>query len=183
MEDFLLHYAAVEYLCQPGEHYHITDVSKGAMLVRDAKRGRGDRYERWYQLLLEELALVAAPEATVVAVGKPVSDFLESRGFPRSVTRVLHYSGQAGRARHDSIIGHESEFDIFRQNISQDDVLRVAKQVLDRTGLPLSFRSATYERLTRVPLTNSRKQLLFSYRVAFTALREGSSGGRGRHVS
>jgi hypothetical protein len=171
MEDFLLHYAAVEYLCRPGEDYHITDVSKGAMLVREAECDRRDRYERWYELLLEELSLVAAPKATLFAVGKPVEVFLSAVGFGTRVTRLLHYSGRAARARNAAIIGNERAFEVFRGNVSHDDVLSVAKDVLERAGLPQPFYSETHNRLTRAKLTDSRRKLLFSYRLAFTALR------------
>ena len=36
MEDFILHFCARLYLCKPKERYHITDLSKGAMLVKRA---------------------------------------------------------------------------------------------------------------------------------------------------
>jgi hypothetical protein len=44
MEDFLLHFSIRQYLRRPGERYHVTDVSKGAMLGKSAPglRGRND---------------------------------------------------------------------------------------------------------------------------------------------
>jgi hypothetical protein len=32
-EDFILHFCVRRYLCGPAQQYHITDFSKGAMLV------------------------------------------------------------------------------------------------------------------------------------------------------
>ena len=37
IEDFILHLCVRRYLCAPEQRYHITDVSKGAMLVGRAR--------------------------------------------------------------------------------------------------------------------------------------------------
>jgi hypothetical protein len=58
LEDFILHFAASHYLCKPEESYHVTDISKGAMVVKRAAKERWERYDRWYPLLLEELQLL-----------------------------------------------------------------------------------------------------------------------------
>ncbi len=54
IETIILHYCIRQYLCEPTEQYHITDLSKGAMLVKRAGVTRTQRYDRWYGLLLEE---------------------------------------------------------------------------------------------------------------------------------
>src|SRR6185436_10046184 len=82
-EDFLLHFSIRRYLCNPGERYHVTDWSKGAMTTRAASVDRGQRYTRWYGLLLEELELVAKPEARLFAVGSEVARNLTKNAFPR----------------------------------------------------------------------------------------------------
>ena len=64
------------FLCQAGETYHLTDVSKGAMPVTVAALDRDRRYEEWYPLLLEEIAIVGKPGAPVIAIGKYVETFL-----------------------------------------------------------------------------------------------------------
>jgi hypothetical protein len=63
IEDFILHFSIRRYLCGPEQRYHITDLSKGAMLVDRAGLARVQRYDRWYALLQEEIELVAAPSA------------------------------------------------------------------------------------------------------------------------
>lgn len=68
-EDFILHFCIRPYLCAPAERYHLTDLSKGAMLTGHASIGRNSRYDRWYGLLVEELDLVARPGAGIFAVG------------------------------------------------------------------------------------------------------------------
>ena len=60
IEDFILHCCMQQYLCAPTQRYHMTDLSKGAMLVERAGVARPQRYDRWYGLLVEELDLVAA---------------------------------------------------------------------------------------------------------------------------
>ena len=57
VEDFILHFCVNEYLCKAGRTYHLTDLSKGAMLVSDASSSpalRYERYKRWYPLLCKE---------------------------------------------------------------------------------------------------------------------------------
>src|SRR5262245_57216532 len=66
LEDFVLHHCVRRALV-PGGTYHITDFSKGAMPVKRANVGRDARYARWAELLREELALVAKPQAIIVA--------------------------------------------------------------------------------------------------------------------
>ena len=60
-EDFILHYAARRSLCSAGETYHVTDISKGAMTVKNAHIDRRARYARWAVLLNKEVRLVRLP--------------------------------------------------------------------------------------------------------------------------
>ena len=87
------------FLCQAGETYHLTDVSKGAMPVTVAALDRDRRYEEWYPLLLEEIAIVGKPGAPVIAIGKKVETFLQQRDLKGKTGRPLyavpHYSMQA----------------------------------------------------------------------------------------
>src|SRR5205823_5284840 len=50
IEDFILHFCVRRYLCGAAERYHITDLSKGAMLVERASLARSERYDRWFGL-------------------------------------------------------------------------------------------------------------------------------------
>src|SRR4051812_6720269 len=58
IEDFILHFCIKHYLCEGTGRYHVTDLSKGAMPIKRASIARSDRYERWYELLVEEVDLV-----------------------------------------------------------------------------------------------------------------------------
>ena len=110
MEDFLLHFSIRLYLRRPGERYHVTDVSTGAMLGKSARLARTERYDRWHALLQDEIELVA-PRAEVFAVGSDVAQHLERHGFPRPFSRLIHYSRLAGSARLEG-------FDFALQQIS-----------------------------------------------------------------
>jgi hypothetical protein len=161
----LLHHAIRHYLGT--ESYHLTDFSKGAMLTAHANIDRTERYDRWYQLLLAELALVG-PEAQIVAVGKVVASHLRERGI--TFTPILHYSNLAGRARAAAVRGHESEFEAFRSSVSVEDVLATAEKVLEL--VPAEQREENRLRpVTRTRLTTSELALLFAYKLAFTELR------------
>lgn len=46
IEDFILHFCIRQYLAGPMHRYHITDLSKGAMLVERAATARTERYDR-----------------------------------------------------------------------------------------------------------------------------------------
>jgi len=103
VDTFILHFCTRRYLCRPAERYHITDFSKGAMLVDRAGLARLQRYDRWYSLLQEEIDLVATPHAGIVAVGNVGAEHLARQGFPRPVTRVIHYSGLGGTEAHSEL--------------------------------------------------------------------------------
>jgi hypothetical protein len=170
LEDFILHFCARHYLCAPHQQYHLTDLSKGAMLVDRAGLTRVERYDRWFALLLEEIAIVAPPTAGIVAVGDVVAKHLSRRGFGRTFARVMHYSGQAGRARRHRIVGREAAFSLFRDSISMDDILDTAKAVLSSAGASRELETETLARLARNELTESRRQLLFIYKEAFESI-------------
>jgi hypothetical protein len=167
IEDFILHFCIRQYLCTAGQRYHITDLSKGAMLTKLAGDDRTQRYERWYPLLVDEVDLVATPGAKVFAVGGEVARHLKRHLFPRSVIQVIHYSGLAGRARAVGIVGHEDRFEEFRGSVSLERLLATAADVLMASAIPARFRDKTLARLAMCQLSESRQQLLFNYKLAF----------------
>jgi len=170
LEDFIVHFCARRYLCESEQRYHITDLAKGAMLVDHAGRARVERYDRWYPLLEEELALISRPGVGIVAVGNVVSEYLERRGFARSFTRVIHYSSQAAAARKAGIVGHEREFAAFTTTVSLRDVLRDAEATLVRAAVPSEYRAATLSKVAKSNLSDSRRQLMFYYKMAFESM-------------
>lgn len=95
INDFILHYSIRKFLCGAGCAYHITDISKGPMFVRQARQDRWRRWDRWYASLVEEIAFVGKPDATILTLGDEVAIFLRRKGFNRLNGAVLHPSGNA----------------------------------------------------------------------------------------
>ena len=172
IEDFILHFCARRYLCRGLEQrYHITDLSKGAMLVERARIARAKRYDRWYALLEEELELLSSAETGFVAVGKKVSEHLARRGFSKPLTPIIHYSGQAAATRKAGIIGREADYESFKASVSLDELITNAKDVLLQADVPDEIRDETLTRLTKSRLSESRRQLIFNYKTSFDSLR------------
>lgn len=170
-EDFLLHFAVQRYLCSGGETYHVTDFSKGAMLVEKAKKDRQKRYDLWYGLLFEEVALVARNTARVFAVGNAVDQHLARKGFPWSHQKVLHYSSQAAHARKLATRGRTAEFERLRKEVSHRDIVTVAEDVLSCSTMSDRLQDEAMQRLAAAEFTDSRRRLLFAYRRAFSEAR------------
>ena len=177
IEDFILHFCVRRYLCKSGERYHITDLSKGAMLVDRARTERTERYERWYPLLEDEINLVATPNAAIVAVGKVVYQYLRRKRLRRPLTGIIHYSGQAGRARIAGVEGHEDAFQTFRDSVSLEDLVATAGDVVRSSGVPVEIGDETLSRLRTSQLTTSGQQLIFIYKTAFESSRGLKSSG------
>jgi hypothetical protein len=169
IEPMLLHFSVRRFLCEKGQRYYITDFSKGAMLGKHAGAVRADRYDRWYPLLQEEIDLIAAPRACVIAVGKAVAEHLRRREFPREVTPVIHYSPLAARARAARLEGHEDRFREFESSISSKDVLATAREVLDESGVPPEIYKEALTRVARSQLSESRRKLIYCYKLDFEA--------------
>ena len=169
-EGFILHHAARHYACGPGETYHITDISKGAMPVKDAGIARTERYDRWYPLLADELQLVCREGATIYAIGNPVSDFLTSKGMdPADV--LLHYSQVAASFRKRAALERPDDFVKFSSSIHHDEIVVTARQVMDESGFPARFQDQVLARLRKAGLTESRKHLLFTYQTTLSRYR------------
>ena len=171
IEDFILHFCVRRYLCESEQRYHITDLSKGAMLVDHAGLARIQRYDRWYALLQEEVDLCATASTGIVAVGNVVSQHLARRSFPRPFTRIIHYSSQAGPARSAGVVGREDSFQAFSGSVSLEDVVATAEAALKVAHVPSEIRDETLSRLAKSQLTTSRQHLIFNYKVAFESMR------------
>ena len=171
IEDFILHFCVRRFLRERGQRYHITDFSKGAMLDKHAGGARGERYGKWYELLKEEIDLMATPDASIIAVGKAVTKHLKQCKFPRDFTEVIHYSPLAAKNRRERLAGYEDRFRTFKDSVSLEDVLATARDVLKESRVPAEFQSAALSRVGRSQLSTSRLQLIFIYKLAFEAMR------------
>jgi len=173
IEPMLLHFSVRRFLCEKGQRYHITDFSKGAMRVEQAGALRADRYDKWYELLREEIDLIAAPGARVIAVGKIVAAHLHRHEFPREVTPVIHYSPLAGRARTARLRDLEDRYREFESSILSADVLAVAREVLDESGVPPKIYNEALTRVAQRQLSESRRKLVYCYKLDFEAMKAG----------
>ena len=87
-----LHHCIHKYLCQGQGTFYLTDLAKGAIRGHNDKKKKWLKYERWYDLLIEELALVAKPDATIISIGGTTAHFLNTKGLHGHVGTVPHYS-------------------------------------------------------------------------------------------
>jgi hypothetical protein len=170
IDDFCLHFVAREYLCAPGQTYHITDISKGAGLVRGADSNRRVRWGRWYPLLQREIELVAKPDATVFTLGGKVTDFLTNQALGRPLVRILHFSASARGARKLAIVGREAEFEAFSTTVSIGDIRSLAETILIGDQFPPYMQRRILEGLP-VALARTQKELLFAWKIVFDARR------------
>lgn len=172
IDAFILHFCVRRYLCAPEQRYHITDLSKGAMLVKEAPSARIERYKRWYPLLKEELDLCATAGARIVAVGKVVYQYLQTQpDFRRDFNQVIHYSSQAGSARRRGIVGREDSFQAFMGSVSLEDLVATAEATLKAARVPSEICDEELRQLRESQLTTSRLRLIFNYKVAFESMR------------
>ena len=181
VEDFILHFCAKEYLCK-GEcerTYHITDLSKGAMLVSDASSSpalRYERYKRWYPLLCEEIKLVARPNAPIIPVGYVVRDFLTVQKMSDLKDEILHYSQSAAPHRTKMPKRHPEQFSEFKKTVNMSHIEATVKRVMEGAELGSGEPEKTLKRLqSGSGLTKSRKQLMFTYKCQFEKILEGTA--------
>lgn len=176
IEPMLLHFSVRKFLCKANQSYHVTDFSKGAMLVKRATHARSQRYAKWYDLLRDELELIAKPGAKVIAVGKAVHQALQRNAHPGTVTPVIHYSSMAGKARKARLVGYEDQFETFRDSVSHDDVISTARDVLLDSAVPSAIYDDAMAAIQRAKLTESRRKLIFAYKLEFESLDSQAAG-------
>lgn len=136
--DLILNYGAHRHLCQPGERYYLTDLGKCAIPPKDAKgKLLANEFAAWYPMLLEELALVAKPEATVIPVSSATWSFLEAQSdFPyRLTTPILHWSTAAVAAAKMASSFFPREWEQYRRSTGWDDLRASTEEILTAVGL------------------------------------------------
>ena len=170
VEDFILHFCADQYLCDQPQEYFVTDVSKGAMFVDRAAVERVERYNRWHDLLTDEIELVLRAAGRVIAVGNAVAKHFRDRGM-RDFSLVMHYSGQGAAGRNAAIVGRETGFEAYRDSVSLRDVVDNAKQYLLSCQVPADIRAESLARVSKSDLSDSRCKLMFIYKTAFEGIR------------
>ena len=149
----VIHYCIKNYLCPDGETYYLTDLAHGAMLTTSLGAGSRDKYEDWYPLFEKELGLVAKPGARIISIGTRVGGFLSDKVLYGHAGTIPHYSNNATRFRGREVAGREDDFQKFSVR-------------LDPLPKGTSFR-----------LSESRRKLMFDYKIRFERIREKGSSG------
>lgn len=173
LDDFILHYCVMQYMCSDGLSYYVTNLAKGAMSVNEAKQDPRGRYERWFPLLKRELQLVAKDGTKIIPIGQAVYKFLHGKGFNGLQEPILHYSGRAVRYRHRLVEGYEKEFEQFKASVIRGDIEKTASALIQKADM-YTFRASTLERLRHSNLSESRKMLIFGYKQCFERIRSSS---------
>lgn len=170
VRDFILHYCVREYLCPTGKTYYVTNLSKGAMLVKQANDQRNKRYRQWLPLLIKEMNLVSKGSTRLVAIGKCVKDFLDKNNV-KSIFHVPHYSQLAAKCHGEYIVGRELEFEKFKTQISIRDILIVANIVVQEANMNKLLAKEILDGLKqKSELTEAEKKLIFVYKSEFDRL-------------
>ena len=171
VEDFILHHCIRNWLCRDGESYHLTDLAKGGMKTRLAGVERRRRYDRWYDLLTEELRLLSKGRGTrIITIGKVVADYLEDKHLCGRVERILHYTRNAASHRDREIRPWQEDFLEFSRSVNKDSFQQTIEEVLEDADM-CSYANHRPEGGGTYNLTESRKKLMFLYKMRFSELR------------
>ena len=83
---------------------------------------------------------MVTPNVAIVAIGECRSPPPQATTLPKTLTRIVHYSSQAGRARSPGIRGHEESFREFLGSVSMDDLNTTAGHVFEAARVPSEIR-------------------------------------------
>ena len=136
--DLILNYGAHRHLCRPEEKYYLTDLGKCAVPPKSANgKILKEEFTAWYPMLLEELKLVAKPEATVVPVSSATWSFLKAQpNFPyRLTTPILHWSTAAVSAAKMASSFFPREWDKYRRSTSWEDLRASTEEIFTEADL------------------------------------------------
>ena len=150
-------FAVWKYLCDKDKtKYYFTDLAHGAM--NGKAKGAQDlaRYERWYPLFEEELALFAKPNAKIISIGLTASKFLTEKGLYGHAGMVAHPApmglGKAGK----EIRAHKECWKQFLRDTAAKDTGQFPKEVKK---------------------TLAQQKLVFDYMIRFKRIRNQEKTG------
>ncbi len=161
------HYCISNYL---SKSYYITDISKAAMKVRDATINRDWIYIKWKDLLNEEIDIIASCNCKLIPVGDKANDFIsEHLSKYRILNKILHYSVTAAKYRKNEPVAYPTHYVDFKNTINEKLFMMNVKNIIKEYEIPESTLKGIKKGLERnePSLTESRKQLMFTYYNAF----------------
>ncbi len=112
-----LHYVVDRYLSDSNRNYHLTDLAKGAVAGGPGKESV-QRYDLWFDLLKEELRLVAKPNAVIISFGIHAGYYLMRKGLSGHVGMIPHYSTR-NRYWYNFRACHQPEWKRFDKDVVQ----------------------------------------------------------------
>jgi len=168
--DYILHLCVRNYLCEGEQTYFITDLAKGAIPTSKAKSTASKRWLERYPLLRQELKLVSKPRAPVTAVGRRVEKLLKKRRTRRLKGSILHFSYQASIARTLAPQLMPREYQAFSKGVCADDLVRAAEELMQGKVFD-KHRGQILQNLQKGGDTESSKQLMFTYKALFAAIK------------
>ena len=172
IEDFILHFCIRQYLCQGGTTYHLTDLAKGQMSVRQAKQQQWQRWERWYQLLQRELQLVAKPGAPVISIGREVERFLTAQELEKHVGSIVHFAKSAGKAQKQPAGEQPDAYGRFRSTVTPSDLENTVRDVLKCEPNAPDIEDTLSRLQIHGRFSEHKRKLMFAYKVRFETWRE-----------
>ena len=119
----------------------------------------------------KELQLLGKPEGTrLIAIGKVVADFLNSKFSSQKIERVLHYTRNAAPHRDRLIEPWREYFLEFSESVDENAFTESIKDVLIDADMEpyIIIRPEGGKAYT---LTESRKKLMFYYKNRFNELK------------
>lgn len=182
-EDFLLHHCLKTYL----PSYHITDVSKAAMTVKNAGIWRDRLYPQWLDLLRQEIELVGTENAVIIPLGAKVEEYLEGKILPKpTAAKMMHFSGNAAKYRKDIPSEFPEEYGEFSKDQTTQMLLESAEERLKtlfqaenqifESPIPQKLITDRISYLSKkAGASESRKQLMFTYFKQLNEIVEKSS--------
>ena len=170
--DFILHHCIREYLCLNGEKYYLTDLSKSAMLTSFADVKRNERYADWYPFLERELRLVGKKNVKIISIGKVADSFLKNKGLKNYMGGILHYSQQAVGHRGREAKNHPDCWSQFRKTFRSASLKRTIRDVMTQSDMTKLVQKTLTRLKLDEPLSESNKELIFTYKVQFGRIRE-----------
>jgi len=163
-EDFILHYCACYFLCKGEYKYYVTDISKGAMLTKNAGKQRTERYQRWLPLLKEEMQILGNP--IIISIGKAPAEFLQKNEV-KTQDSIMHYSSQnSGRFKLDYTAFEDKE---SLQHIHHE-LRAFSIKLLEHLQFPSELLNKKVDRIFQDGLTDWKKGIYLHYKNKFTEI-------------
>ena len=171
-DDFIFHFSIYYFL---SKNYYITDISKVAVLTTTANETRGDVYQLWTKHLLREIDIIGGKGSKIFYVGNIVEKYLKNEIRDKHMAgKIIHYSVNAGKKRKEARKQDPDAYTKFftekKEIISEEKIFEFAENLLRDSIDNDNLINSILERLKKNTfLTESRKELMFTYYLTFSA--------------